>query len=77
MTVTDETLKYICGLKELACRDCKGITESGLKKFIESSPKLELLDIRGCKNIKESYIRKIAEATCNSRSNNVPLKVLV
>jgi len=75
--IRDRALRYIHDLKELACRDCKSLTKSGLKQFIESSPKLELLDIRGCKNIKEPYIRKIAEATCNSRSNNVPLEVLV
>jgi len=50
-TVTDNALQYICSLKKLAYQDCKGITESGLRRFIESSPKLELLDVTGCKNI--------------------------
>jgi len=74
--ITDNGLQYICGLKELVCWDCKRITNSGLKKFIESSPKLELLDIGKCRNINKAYIRKIAKATCKGRSNNVSLIVL-
>jgi len=74
---TDNALQHICGLEVLVCRNCSGFTDSGLRKFISSSPKLKMLDVRGCKNLKKIDIRKMAKATCNSRSNNVPLKVLI
>jgi len=72
--ITDNGLQYICGLKELALRDCTEISNSGLKQLIESSPKLKLLEIKNCDNICEPYIYEIAEATRNSRFNNVSLK---
>jgi len=75
MTVTDDALQYICGMRELTFQNCMEITDSGLKMLIESSPRLEVLNVIECNNIDEDYICKIAEATCNSRSNNVLLKV--
>jgi len=43
--VTDHDLQYMCNLKELKCHNCWNITNSGLEKFIKTSPNLELLDI--------------------------------
>jgi len=74
--ITDNGLQYIYGLKKLICRDCKEISDSGIKKFIESSPNLELLDIRKCNKINKTYIHDIATNISNNRSNNIPLIVI-
>jgi len=73
--ITDNALQYICGLKELVCRNCTGLTTSGLKKFIKFSPKLELLDIRGCRYTTKFHI-ETSEVTLINRSNNVVLRIL-
>jgi phage FluMu protein Com len=75
--ITDHGLQYIYGLKKLICQDCMKISDSGIKMLINSSSKLELLDIRRCKQINKIYIREIATAVRNNRSNNVPLVVMV
>jgi len=75
--ITDNALQYICGLKVFVGQNCRGITDSGLRKLISSSPNLEVLDLRGYRSFVESDILKMAESTCNSRPNNVPLKVLI
>jgi len=72
--ITDNGLQYIYGLKKLICQDCMKINNSGIKKLIESSPKLELLDIRGCKRINKIYVTEIA--AYNNRLNNTSLTVL-
>jgi len=72
---TVNTLQNIYGLKKLTLQGCKNITSYDLTKVIESSPKLELLDVRRCKNINKAYIRKLV--MCNNRLNNIPLKVLL
>jgi len=76
-TVTDNDIKHITSLKKLTFWDCINVTHHGLGKLIMSSSKLELLQIKGCGIIDKEYLRKVLKATCNSRSNNVSLKVLI
>jgi len=58
-TITDNSLKYIYGLKELSLRNCVKISNFGLKRLIKFSPKLQLLDVTGRRKIRKTYIRKI------------------
>ncbi|EZA47801.1 Putative RNA-binding protein EEED8.10, partial [Ooceraea biroi] len=74
--ITDSGLQDICGLKELECRNCPFIGDHGVSMLIESSPQLRLLDLSGCHDI-TSTVFHVAKDACNSRSNNVMLKLII
>lgn len=74
--ITDNGLENMCGLKELECRKCKSISDEGMSMFIRSSPYLQLLDISGCINITNITL-DAAKNACNTRSNNLMLKMII
>ncbi|XP_050459937.1 F-box/LRR-repeat protein 7-like isoform X2 [Cataglyphis hispanica] len=74
--ITDNGLENMCGLKELECRKCTLFSDEGMSKFIRSSPQLQLLDISGCHNISNITLDAAKDA-CNTRSNNVMLKMII
>ncbi|XP_012524950.1 F-box protein SKIP2 isoform X1 [Monomorium pharaonis] len=73
--ITDEGLKNMCGLRELECRGCL-FSDRGVTMLIKSSPQLQLLDLSGCRNIKDTTL-EVAKDACNTRANNVMLKMIV
>lgn len=74
--VTDDGLRNICSLRELNCQRCPLIKDYGVSMLIKSSPQLQLLNLSGCENITHVTL-KAAKDACNSRSNNVILKMYI
>lgn len=74
--VTDDGLRNLNGLKELECRACPAIRDEGISVVIASSPHLQLLDLSGCWDITNATL-EVAKQICDSRSNNVMLKIIV
>jgi len=78
--ITDEDLKYICGLKELKsfyAWDCRLITNNGASLLIKSLPQLRILNLTGC-NISANVINVI-KLLYNGRFSNmekIPIKLI-
>ncbi|KAL2730200.1 F-box/LRR-repeat protein 7-like isoform X1 [Vespula maculifrons] len=74
--VTAVGLDNMCNIRQLECRSCTSINDTGLAIIIHVSPNLEVLDLTGCKSITNNII-DVAEHVTSRRSNNIFLKIYI
>ncbi|XP_047349779.1 F-box/LRR-repeat protein 7-like isoform X1 [Vespa velutina] len=74
--VTAIGLDNMCNIRQLECKSCISINDTGLAILIHVSPNLELLDLTGCKGITNNII-DVAEYVTSRRSNNIFLKIYI
>lgn len=73
--LTDITLRNMCNLKRLTCRNCN-FTDNMFIELIASAPQLELLDLSACPDVTNLTLEKAATITRN-RTNNIILRIFV